>query len=77
MHGDGQMITGHVFSDGARHKYHYWPEASRAGWGFAHIEDHRILLYVYGALPGPIQTSPMAELYAVVQILRSAMLPPA
>eukprot|EP00959_Pyramimonas_sp_CCMP1952_P160144 3349526-Pyramimonas_sp.AAC.1 len=37
MHGDCQMITEHVFSDGAYHKYHYWPEASRAGWGPSYI----------------------------------------
>eukprot|EP00959_Pyramimonas_sp_CCMP1952_P042592 890386-Pyramimonas_sp.AAC.1 len=32
-------------------------------------------LVVYGPLPGPIQTSPRAELFAVVQILRIAILP--
>eukprot|EP00959_Pyramimonas_sp_CCMP1952_P408897 8569218-Pyramimonas_sp.AAC.1 len=75
MYGDCQVITGHVFSDGACRKYHYWPEASRAGWGFVQVGDHRILVCAYGALPGPVQTSPRAELYAVVQILRVAMLP--
>eukprot|EP00959_Pyramimonas_sp_CCMP1952_P164353 3435760-Pyramimonas_sp.AAC.1 len=67
-------VLRHV-SDGACRTYSYWPEAARAGWGFAQIRNKSIDLVVFGPLPGPIQASPRAELFAVVQILRVAIPP--
>eukprot|EP00959_Pyramimonas_sp_CCMP1952_P076936 1607980-Pyramimonas_sp.AAC.1 len=45
------------------------------GWGLSKIRPNMIDLVVYGPLPGPIQTSSPVELFAVVQILRVAVLP--
>eukprot|EP00959_Pyramimonas_sp_CCMP1952_P088590 1853397-Pyramimonas_sp.AAC.1 len=55
----------------------YWPEATRAGWGFCRLSEPPagVDILVYGALPGPMQSSPRAELYASLQVLQ-VCLPP-
>eukprot|EP00959_Pyramimonas_sp_CCMP1952_P157472 3293277-Pyramimonas_sp.AAC.1 len=69
------MASGVIFTDGACNKFWYWPEASRAGWGFAKLVDDKLDLLVYGALPGPVQSSPRSELHAFLQVLQIAVLP--
>eukprot|EP00959_Pyramimonas_sp_CCMP1952_P368746 7723983-Pyramimonas_sp.AAC.1 len=61
------MLSGVVYTDGARKRFWYWPEAARAGWGFTRFENGRIDVLTCGALPGPAQTSPISELYAFLQ----------
>eukprot|EP00959_Pyramimonas_sp_CCMP1952_P305440 6391710-Pyramimonas_sp.AAC.1 len=70
------MATGKIFTDGACQKAWFWPEATRADWGFAKLQDGPggIELLVYGALPGPSQSSPRAELYVFLQVLSALLL---
>eukprot|EP00959_Pyramimonas_sp_CCMP1952_P367554 7698708-Pyramimonas_sp.AAC.1 len=37
QYGDPQGITGNVYTDGACQRMWYWPEATRAGWGFCKL----------------------------------------
>ena len=43
--------------------------------GASHEAPRAIIGATFGALPGPIQTSPRAELWAAIQALRYAILP--
>eukprot|EP00959_Pyramimonas_sp_CCMP1952_P230842 4825644-Pyramimonas_sp.AAC.1 len=63
------MVTGKTSMDGACQKAWFWQEATRAGWGLAKLQDGPggIEVLVYGALPGPSQSSPRAEIYALLQ----------
>eukprot|EP00959_Pyramimonas_sp_CCMP1952_P412073 8634809-Pyramimonas_sp.AAC.1 len=74
-YGQVDMISGVVYADGACTRFWFWPEAARAGWGFARLEKGRIDVLTYGALPGPVQTSPRSELYAFLQVLQITVLP--
>ena len=75
QYGDPQGITGMIFTDGACRRVWYWPESARAGWGFAQLAEHGVATLVYGALPGPMQTSPRAEMFAFFQALQVCVLP--
>eukprot|EP00959_Pyramimonas_sp_CCMP1952_P225343 4712695-Pyramimonas_sp.AAC.1 len=61
------MISGVVYTDGACKRFWYWPEAARAEWGFARLENGGIDVLTYGALPGPAQIPPRSELHAFLQ----------
>ena len=59
-----------VYTDAPLWQFHWWKEASRAGWGIAQVfENGDIEHGCYGPLPGPIQTVPMAELHAICEAL--------
>eukprot|EP00959_Pyramimonas_sp_CCMP1952_P158772 3320947-Pyramimonas_sp.AAC.1 len=56
----------------------FWLEASRAGWGFCQLRvpmGRGVDSLVFGALPGPTQSSPRAELYAFLQALQVCIPP--
>ena len=67
---NGTFMRTRVYTDGALRQYQWWKEANRAGWGIAQVsEDGNLELGCYGPLPGPIQTVPRAELYAICEAL--------
>ena len=69
-------FTGHTYTDGSMRARWWWPESERAGWGVASTDGDRILRAgAYGPLPGPDQCVPRAELYAICEALRLAVLP--
>ena len=59
-----------VYTDGALRQFQWWKEANRAGWGVAQVLENGDMEHgCYGPLPGPIQTVPRAELYAICEAL--------
>eukprot|EP00959_Pyramimonas_sp_CCMP1952_P131321 2745842-Pyramimonas_sp.AAC.1 len=71
----GLGISGDVFTDGSGRTLIAWPEANRAGWGFAVMQRHRCKGLAFGPLPGHEQSVPRAELYAIIQVLKHGILP--
>eukprot|EP00959_Pyramimonas_sp_CCMP1952_P276865 5787297-Pyramimonas_sp.AAC.1 len=69
------VVTGCIFTDGSCKKLLRWGIAARAGWGFVVVGDATYSGAVFGALPGPRQTSARAELYAVLQVLTIGIAP--
>eukprot|EP00959_Pyramimonas_sp_CCMP1952_P374807 7849397-Pyramimonas_sp.AAC.1 len=61
------MITGDVCADEACERFWSWPEAARAGWGFSRLENARVDVLAHEALPGPVRSTPRAEMYAFLQ----------
>ena len=68
-------VTGNVFTDGSCRIRWWWPESERAGWGVGALEGGTTTAAFYGPLPGPNQSTPRAELFAVCEALRVAVLP--
>ena len=68
-------MTGNVFTDGSCRLRRWWPESERAGWGIGALEGWTTTTALYGPLPGPDQSTPRAELFAVCEALRLAVLP--
>ena len=69
------MVTGLIYADGSCLKHWSRPQAARAGWGFVILENFWAVGGYYGAVPGPVQSSPRAELWAVIQVLLVAVPP--
>ena len=72
---EGGTITGMVFTDGSMKWLWWWPETARAGWGVVQMKGKFLMAAYYGTLPGLIQTTPRAELFAICEALRLAILP--
>ena len=68
-------FTGDVYTDGSLRQLWWWLEAARAGWGIASLEGLGLKSGLTGTLPGPVQTVPRAEMFAVCEVLRLAVLP--
>ena len=69
-------LTQDVFLDGSAHQYPWFPDLCRAGWCAVQCRDGNLVGGFYGTLPGPQQTVPRAELYALRASL-PFVLPPA
>ena len=66
----GGTLSGDVYTDVAMKARWWWQLSQRAGWGVASISGSRLLVGLYGPMPGSDQSVPRAELYAVIQALR-------
>ena len=72
---DQQLVIGMVFTDGALRGAH--PEARRAGWAFAMVEEGSLYLQAafFGVCGEPWLTVLRAELHAIEQAIRRAVPP--
>ena len=69
------LVIGPICTDGAM-RARWWRMASqRAGWDLAMLGGRRWALGLDGTLPGPDQSVPRAELFAVCEALRMAIKP--
>ena len=62
---DEGILSGDIYTDGSQKQRWWWRESERAGWGVVQMQGRRLRSGMYGPLPGPIQSVPRAELYAV------------
>ena len=72
---DKHLVTGKVFTDGALRGAH--PEARRAGWAFAMVEEDsfRLQAAFFGVCGEPWLTVLRSELHAIEQAIRRAVPP--
>lgn len=68
-------LTGMVFTDGSLKQRWRWKASERADWSAISLDGRALSVGAYGPFPGPIQSVPRAELFAVAQALRMAVLP--
>lgn len=72
---DVGTLSGQVYTDGALKQCWWWKASERAGWGAVSLCGRRLSVAIYGPIPGPDQSVPRAELYAIARALRIAILP--
>ena len=61
----GGFMSGYMYTDGSMAARWWWAESQRAGWGLATLNGRSLAVGLYGTLPGPGQSVPRAELFAV------------